>query len=182
MIRKLTRKQERQLGEYISGWRKIALSTDRANRPEAEKCVAEMYKNAHLKPPRKFIWVESPQRAMVLAEDMGYTFGKTPEVPTAAFVFAGMDERLLFLTGYIEVMGLQGYDHLKPHVEVARHCGWFMPFDKVVIMCERPTEYHFDKAGKLHNARGPAVQYSDGFKVYVHHGIVRLGARLPPRA
>jgi hypothetical protein len=173
MIKKLTKKQERQLGEYTKKWFKIGLSTARANKPKAEKCIAEMYKNAQLKPPRKFVWVASPQRAMVLAKEMGCTYGKTPEIPTAAFVFTGMNGRLLFLAGYIKVLGIKGYDYLKPHVEVAKHCGWFLPFDEVAIVCERPTEYHFDKAGKLHNTKGPAIRYADGFAVYARHGVVQ---------
>lgn len=43
-------------------------------------------------------------------------------------------------------------------------------------MCDRPTQLSFDSRNQLHAEGEPAVQFADGFSVYVHHG-----ARLPEK-
>lgn len=60
MITELTPEQEAQLAVYVEKWRKIGLSTEPANRPEAEKGVKLAYELAGLKPPQKIIWFDSP--------------------------------------------------------------------------------------------------------------------------
>ena len=60
MITELTPEQEAQLKVYAEKWRKIGLSTEPANRPEAERGVNLAYELAGLKPPKEIIWCQSP--------------------------------------------------------------------------------------------------------------------------
>lgn len=67
--------------------------------------------------------------------------------------------------------------------EVARSAGWWWPYENAVLICERPTDLHFDEQGRLHRAEGPALAFSDGFALHAWHGmpvpsdfIARLGA------
>jgi len=53
---------------------------------------------------------------------------------------------------------------------VIQSCGWIFPFEKTCLVCERPTRLTFDKEGKLHSDKKPAIEFSDGFGVYVYHG------------
>lgn len=62
MITKLTPEQKVQLEIYAKKWREIGLSTEPANRPEAEKGVRLAYELLRLKPPQKIIWCDSPAR------------------------------------------------------------------------------------------------------------------------
>ncbi|MEU1528635.1 DUF6745 domain-containing protein [Streptomyces fagopyri] len=54
---------------------------------------------------------------------------------------------------------------------VARAAGWWWPYERVAVVCERPTELHRDEAGRLDRADGPALGYEDGFELYAWRGM-----------
>ena len=58
-IESLTKEQEDRFQEFIDKWTKIGLSTEKANREEAEKGILMAYKTAGLKAP-KIVWCDSP--------------------------------------------------------------------------------------------------------------------------
>lgn len=53
---------------------------------------------------------------------------------------------------------------------VARNAGWWWAFDDEVIITERPNRIRRDDLGRLHCPDGPALQYRDGWSVYVWKG------------
>ncbi|MFK0170394.1 DUF6745 domain-containing protein [Streptomyces sp. NPDC090306] len=55
--------------------------------------------------------------------------------------------------------------------EVARNAGWWWPFAKVAVVCERPNALHRDEAGRLDNGDGPALSYPDGFALCAWRGM-----------
>ncbi|GAA4573963.1 DUF6745 domain-containing protein [Planotetraspora kaengkrachanensis] len=54
---------------------------------------------------------------------------------------------------------------------VARTAGWWWPFERIALICERPMEAHRDEAGRLHRADGPAMSFPDGFALHAWHGM-----------
>lgn len=58
---------------------------------------------------------------------------------------------------------------------VAKNCGWILPTAKVCVICERPSKLTFDNSGRLHAEGEPAIQFADGFSIYVHHGQLLPG-------
>ncbi|MGW5865146.1 DUF6745 domain-containing protein [Streptomyces sp. NPDC055239] len=54
---------------------------------------------------------------------------------------------------------------------VARAAGWWWPFEREAIVCERPTELHRDEAGRLDRADGPALAFPDGFALHAWRGM-----------
>jgi len=64
MITELTPEQETQLKVYAKKWRAVGLSTEPANRPEAEKGVRLAYELAGLNPPKEIIWFDSPMKML----------------------------------------------------------------------------------------------------------------------
>jgi len=54
---------------------------------------------------------------------------------------------------------------------VARAAGWWWPFERIALVCERPSEAHRDDAGRLHRADGPAMSFPDGFALHAWHGM-----------
>ncbi|MFJ2814633.1 DUF6745 domain-containing protein [Streptomyces sp. NPDC087294] len=54
---------------------------------------------------------------------------------------------------------------------VCRSAGWWWPFAKVAVVCERPVALHRDEAGRLDNGGGPALAYPDGFALYAWRGM-----------
>lgn len=55
--------------------------------------------------------------------------------------------------------------------EVCRNAGWWWPFAKVAVVCERPSALHRDEAGRLDRGDGPALCYPDGFALYAWRGM-----------
>ncbi|WP_413755538.1 DUF6745 domain-containing protein [Streptomyces sp. MMBL 11-3] len=54
---------------------------------------------------------------------------------------------------------------------VARHAGWWWPYEKVAVLSERPVALHRDEAGRLDRGDGPALAYADGFELYAWRGM-----------
>ncbi|WP_107309359.1 DUF6745 domain-containing protein [Streptomyces sp. TP-A0356] len=55
--------------------------------------------------------------------------------------------------------------------QVCRSAGWWWPFEKVAVVCERPVALHRDEAGRLDRADGPALAFPDGFALYAWRGM-----------
>ncbi|GAA1956823.1 DUF6745 domain-containing protein [Kitasatospora viridis] len=60
---------------------------------------------------------------------------------------------------------------LAPLAELSRSAGWWWPYERLVLLCERPTELHRDEAGRLDRPDGPALAYPDGFALHAWHGM-----------
>lgn len=52
-----------------------------------------------------------------------------------------------------------------------QHCHWWFPYERLVLVSERPRILRFDAAERLHNADGAAVEYADGYVSYAWHGV-----------
>ncbi|WP_346262989.1 DUF6745 domain-containing protein [Plantactinospora sp. ZYX-F-223] len=65
---------------------------------------------------------------------------------------------------------------------VATAAGWWWPYERLVILTERPTRLHRDNLGRLHHADGPALAYPDGFGLHAWRGMpipADVAAELP---
>ncbi|MFJ3640567.1 DUF6745 domain-containing protein [Streptomyces sp. NPDC090108] len=54
---------------------------------------------------------------------------------------------------------------------VCRSAGWWWPFEKAAVVCERPVALHRDEAGRLDCGEGPALAFPDGFALYAWRGM-----------
>ena len=54
---------------------------------------------------------------------------------------------------------------------LVKRCGWFLPFKNVAIVCDRPTHLLLDSDNRIHANGEPAIQYTDGFRIYANHGV-----------
>ncbi|MFE2295977.1 DUF6745 domain-containing protein [Streptomyces sp. NPDC059452] len=62
-------------------------------------------------------------------------------------------------------------DRLTGLAEVARNAGWWWPYERAVVISERPGVLHRDEAGRLDHGEGPALAYGDGFALYAWRGM-----------
>ncbi|MEE1839210.1 MULTISPECIES: DUF6745 domain-containing protein [unclassified Streptomyces] len=62
-------------------------------------------------------------------------------------------------------------DRLDGLAEVARHAGWWWPYERAVVISERPEALHRDEAGRLDRGDGPALSYRDGFALHAWRGM-----------
>ncbi|MFF8275681.1 DUF6745 domain-containing protein [Streptomyces lateritius] len=67
--------------------------------------------------------------------------------------------------------GRDGGGRLAGLAAVAEHAGWWWPYEKAVVLCERPVELHRDEAGRLDRGDGPALAFRDGFALYAWRGM-----------
>jgi hypothetical protein len=67
-------------------------------------------------------------------------------------------------------MGLKSCDKLNG-LAAAASGGWFWPFAGGVVTTPRPSELHRDAQGRLHNEKGMAIKYPDGWGFYCIHGL-----------
>jgi hypothetical protein len=188
MLTQLTPDQEAKLDVWRDKWIEIGLNTDPANREEAEKWIHEAYVKAGLEEPKEIHWTQSPPAALLkyaringdLAEDAPDP--KPEDLPDGVksqiynFCYGSHDACWLSSYDYlIEVCELQNEceDILKlvPLINLAKHCGWWLPYENITIACEKPQEIHL-KDGVLHQDGAPAVLYRDGFSVYALNGVL----------
>ncbi|MCF6521649.1 hypothetical protein HOY81_00810 [Streptomyces sp. JJ36] len=54
---------------------------------------------------------------------------------------------------------------------VARAAGWWWPYERAAVVCERPVELHRDEAGRLDRGDGPALAFPDGFALHAWRGM-----------
>jgi hypothetical protein len=74
---------------------------------------------------------------------------------------------------YLEALGylgVEGLEHAEGAMQVAANAGWWWPAREFVIINERPTAIHRDPQGRLHHETEAAVQFKDGWGVYLWHG------------
>ena len=64
-----------------------------------------------------------------------------------------------------------GLEKIQPLIELSKAVGWWWPFNGAVILTEMPIYILMDDDGRLHGEDRKAIEYSDGFGVYVWHGV-----------
>ncbi|MFJ2032047.1 DUF6745 domain-containing protein [Streptosporangium sp. NPDC087985] len=72
---------------------------------------------------------------------------------------------------WLSLFDALGRPEVEGLVQVARAAGWWWPFERVAIVCERPAELHLDDLSRLHRADGPALLFPDGFAVHAWGGM-----------
>lgn len=79
----------------------------------------------------------------------------------------------ILLDFYFSVMNyphqLQKWEALQ---NLVQHCGWIFGFNNTCLICDRPTKLIIDENQQLHGEGETAVEYSDGYKAYAHHGYL----------
>ena len=80
-------------------------------------------------------------------------------------------EWVAFYEFFGRACGVKGVDRLRGIAEIAQSCGWWWPFERAVILTDRPSEIHRDEANRLHAEKGPALLYRDGWGVHAWHGV-----------
>lgn len=84
-----------------------------------------------------------------------------------------LNHERLGMVGYRSVLKQIGacphsFDSLEQLLQI---CPTFIAFDDHVIACERPISITRDNEGRLHNLKGPSVEYADGWGVYSAQGM-----------
>ena len=77
-----------------------------------------------------------------------------------------------FYEYFREVVGLTSQtEKLAGLIEHAKHGGWYLPYQNICWLSERPSLLARDTNGRLHSLTGPSVLYPDGWAIYAVHGV-----------
>ena len=67
-------------------------------------------------------------------------------------------------------MNIEECSKLTPINNIAKSCGWWIPYDKVCILQHKPNKVSLDDRNLAHCENGKAVEYRDGFGFSAWHG------------
>jgi len=172
VIESLTPEQEAKMDEYAEYWEKVGLDTSPANRVDAEKTITRIYELIGKKQP-EFIWVNSYEEACKAISE-----GSGTDVRAQNNFFSGQHHAGWsgWYRYYKEVLGIK---FEKEDMELAElwtalsiSCGWWWPFEGVVVCCEKYKNIQLDDNGELHCEDGYAVSYrGDAGGEFFWHGV-----------
>lgn len=152
MIESLTAEQEAQFPAYVEKYKAIGLNTDRI---DFDKSV-EVMKNflGDTLGNRTFQYVASPKG--LLQDKTVITYGNMESYWVAFYQF------------FFDNFGIcQEAQEMGPIVD---HCSWVLADTTTVYIVDRPSVIKFDDQNRTHCESGPAIEYPDGFAVYIWHG------------
>lgn len=168
MITELTADQEAKMPEYVKKWTAIGLNTDRIDEKKCLDAIKLACRCADEKEIGELRLCSSPDDLVkqVLAFDKTITFNDIQ------FGWGNQEAGWLsfydFFKNETEVEGLEIVEGL---IQLAEHAHWFVFFEDVAFVSQKPTEIHLDEENRLSNEDGPAVLYEDGFSIYSVRGV-----------
>ena len=178
MIEKLTKDQEAKIPEYLERYMNVGLSTTPCNRQKAEDAITASYVYNKMNPP-KFMWVDSPQKGLVLAAKIA----NNTDAPTNANIRDQISKasygsfEAYWVTFYVfiaEQLPVKKDNLYQIAKDIVENCGVYWTFDSkdggIVVISEKPTAIHM-KDGKLNNPDGLALEYKDGSGVFAIDGV-----------
>ncbi|NDU71762.1 hypothetical protein GWI34_03855 [Actinomadura sp. DSM 109109] len=158
-------------------------ATEPADRPAAEAAIRGLYELVGATQPR-LVWIDSPRGD----PDWDWSEFGQPEARAIAAAHGVVEPGeflLTLLSGRREKGG--GWFSRKRRrdvwnrrlalwKELIESCGGWWPFEKICLVCERPSQISLatpklgDAPLVLHCRTGPALRYRDGFDLYALHG------------
>lgn len=192
MITQLTDTQRSQLLVYRDKWIAIGLSTEPMRFEAAREAAGAAYRATGQATPECYFRALSPVdgsyigAALESVDDIRDWVGREDELRAmgralpkkdhqrhfAAQIQGGHDlSWIAYCNYYKEVLDVAGLEVLDGLTDLAKVCGWWTPYENACVLQERPVHIRRNAQGRLHNLRGPAVLYPDGFSVFSINGV-----------
>lgn len=195
MNQSLTPEQEAVIPEFRERYFKIAMDPKRIDREELSNALADVYMWINEPAPELMVF-DSPYACMLaisIYEELEHGGIRISEAELLAAVnayVAGPKDkknrfRGNFLWGSHEMYWIacsRFAQHIGYNLEdktlklldimerIGRQCEWCWPFKGLVIASQKPLYSKWDDTNRLHCANGPALEYADGWSMYVWHG------------
>ena len=181
-IKCLTTEQEALFPVFKDKWIKYGLSTESADREMAQDGIKEAYLSAGLNPPDKFIWLDSPLQGCIASyflsqvrDQVRYQvrYQVRDRVPDQVRIacFGSHGSGWLSFYDFFDIVCGIDIKKIAGLMKAAKSCGWWWPFERLVICTERPCSLHRDEQGRLHNSDTKALEYPDGWGIFAWHGV-----------
>lgn len=162
-LKQPTEENKKQIPKYREKWTKIALNTDRCDRAKAESIIKEIYALRGKKPPKKFVWGDSPYQLVKSLR------GTPNQIEFSDFLYGNHDASWCCSNDfYLNEVGHEDCRELEPLMRLAEHSGWWAPFENICYVSEKPTAIHLNEEGQFHCTTGPAVAYGDDIEANIY--------------
>ena len=177
-MKDLTPEQIAKIPLYHSKWIDIGLDCGECDFEKAKQFARLVYEQAGEKCPEQFYITDSPIACAKLAvklrgikeDDKEYSSGIFNELNNQ--IFGSHEAGWLTYYDFIwNELGVTECKQLQGLMEIAKHVGWWAPYDTCVIFQHKHLEIHLDDQMRLHNETGPAVVYRDGSKIWAINGL-----------
>ncbi|MES2874469.1 MAG: hypothetical protein V4708_12150, partial [Bacteroidota bacterium] len=76
-----------------------------------------------------------------------------------------------FYDFFNEEFNLDGLDKIRPTIELSKDVGWIFPYKDLCVLTEKPISLHLNANGRLHNEKGPCIEWPDGWNFYALNGV-----------
>ncbi len=57
-------------------------------------------------------------------------------------------------------------------IKVAENASWWIPYQEICYIAERPTQLHLNSNNQLHHDNKPAITWKDDYKIYAINGVI----------
>ncbi len=167
MITELTEEQIAKFPEYVDKWVNIGFSTAEIDVDKALAAARKIYEQAGLTFPEEYLVFDSPMDAINEMKTR-YDIKVTPN----DFVYGSHESSWLSFYDYMyRELSIEECEPLLAHMEFAKHCGWALFYDELVVLTKKPVELKFEAENRIHCQDDYAIKYSDGFGVALWHGL-----------
>lgn len=181
-IKSLTQEQINQMPGWVDKWVKIGLSTEPADFDKAEVAIRKCYTLINAPQPEKILREASPMAAIRHGLEEEFRLrGHKDKSGFKDFAKQNLSQYrggqfwaswTSYITFFRDVCGFQDptLEKFKLDEDLTMNCGLVWWGDKVAAISDRPTRIFKDQQQRLHNDKGPAIEYRDGWGVYCWHG------------
>lgn len=166
MLKELTEEQKAAFSTYVKKWIDIGTNTDELNVEKSLAALKLAYEQANLPFPDKHEVYDSPKAAIDAMKEK-YDIDIVPD----NFIFGAHDAHWLSFFNYFDEMcGITECKKLNPFMELAKHCGWVLTFDELVVLTHKPCSIKWDDEMHTHSEDSYAIEYRDGYGIAIWHG------------
>ncbi len=155
------------LSAYRDKWLAIGLSTEAINEEAAIAALQAAYRMVGLEPPVKYEVYDSPFEAIVemkIRHDVTVSYND--------FISGSHDS---FWLSYYDCLnekyGIADCKKLEPLIESAKHMGWGLLYDELIVLTRKPIHIKMDEDNRTHCEDDLAIKYADGTGVAIWHGV-----------
>ena len=184
MSNELSPELEAKIKVYHDKWVKIGLNCDLCDFEKSKDAARRVYADAGLVCPENFYLTDGPIDCAKLCANLRIKkegLNIEPDSPKYwDLVYTELNNQIFgsheagWLAYYDFIwkeMNISDCEKLAGLIEIAQHCGWWAPYDDVVVFQHRHESIFVDSEMRLHNENGPCVTYRDGTKVWSIGGL-----------
>lgn len=200
LVKELNKFQVDAVPKYAARFTEIGLSTGTLkdmDRPRLERALATLYQERGMDPPMHIIYLKNPLEGAIASMFLADADESLADEPTELvdavikdYLNSGLWKKKnvyqhLWSCGYglhdsnwigdylflLAECGFRSCKKILPLYDIAMTCGWWWPFERVVVVTPKPSHISLDSLNRPHNPNGPAISYEGDLFVYALKGV-----------